>query len=182
VTFIVEIPVLLIIVGGSDRLCGLIGRWKFQLLIGFIPLCSAISGNVGLQSSDLTTQAISHGHISRNTYKQWLAKELGASACLGCVMGICLGLAAMAMTNFDIPFGFTITIAQFISIVMAGFTGTIAPILSTLFFKRDSMKWKGPLETAIQDVVGCFAMVILSYKILVLFSPHNVDASDRCTS
>jgi hypothetical protein len=44
VTLIFEIPVLLMISGGSDALCQLVGRSKYQLLIGFLPLTSAISG------------------------------------------------------------------------------------------------------------------------------------------
>jgi hypothetical protein len=50
VTLLFEIPVLLMVSGGSDRLCYLIGRTKYQLLMGFLPLSSAISGNVGLQA------------------------------------------------------------------------------------------------------------------------------------
>jgi hypothetical protein len=44
VTLIFEIPVLVMISGGSDALCQLVGRSKYQLLIGFLPLTSAISG------------------------------------------------------------------------------------------------------------------------------------------
>jgi len=47
VTLLVEIPTLFIISGGSDQLCQLIGRRRYQLLIAFLPLTSAISGNVG---------------------------------------------------------------------------------------------------------------------------------------
>ena len=47
VTLIIEIPVLLMISGGSAKLCALIGRNKYQLLIAFLPLSSAISGNCG---------------------------------------------------------------------------------------------------------------------------------------
>ncbi len=47
VTLIVEIPVLLMISGGSDNLCSLFGRKRYQLLMAFLPLSSAISGNCG---------------------------------------------------------------------------------------------------------------------------------------
>jgi hypothetical protein len=83
VTLLFEIPVLLMVSGGSDRLCFLIGRTKYQLLLGFLPLSSAISGNVGLQSSTLTTRAISHGQVKVSNYKSWLFKEIGAALYLG---------------------------------------------------------------------------------------------------
>jgi hypothetical protein len=83
VTLLFEIPVLLMVSGGSDRLCYLIGRTKYQLLLGFLPLSSAISGNVGLQASTLTTRAISHGQVAVENYKTWLSKEIGAATYLG---------------------------------------------------------------------------------------------------
>jgi hypothetical protein len=83
VTLVFEIPVLLMVSGGSDRLCYLIGRTKYQLLLGFLPLSSAISGNVGLQASTLTTRAISHGQVRVENYKNWLFKEIGAATYLG---------------------------------------------------------------------------------------------------
>lgn len=180
VTMILEIPVLLMITGGSDALCELIGRSRYHLLLGFLPLTSAISGNVGLQASTLTTRAISHSHVTPDSYKHWFLREIGAAACLGMGMGTVLGSIAYLASSRDIAFGVTIFIAQFISIVTAGITGTFAPLLFSFIFKRDSGKWGGPLETAIQDIVGSFAMVVISYRILAFLGPGEVDPSDRC--
>jgi Mg/Co/Ni transporter MgtE len=168
--------------GGSGALCELIGRRRYQLLMGFIPLTSAISGNVGLQASTLTTRAISHTHVSSKSYMPWFLTEVGAAACLGIGMGLILGSIAFAASNWDIAFGLTIFIAQFISIVTAGITGTFAPLLFSFIFKRDSGKWGGPLETAIQDIVGSFAMVVISYKILELLGAgeNSLDPDDYC--
>eukprot|EP00434_Breviolum_minutum_P011017 symbB.v1.2.009719.t2/scaffold624.1/size179468/7 len=63
VTLTVEIPVALIITGGSKELKELVGLQRYTLLMAFLPLTSAISGNVGLQASSLTTRAISHGKL-----------------------------------------------------------------------------------------------------------------------
>lgn len=180
VTLIFEIPVLLMISGGSDALCALIGRSRYQLLMGFIPLTSAISGNVGLQASTLTTRAISHCHVTTTSYMSWFLHEVGAAMYLGCGMGLLLGSIAFFASGMDFAFGLTILIAQFISIVTAGVTGTFAPLLFSFIFKRDSGKWGGPLETAIQDIVGSFAMVVISYQILKFLGPGTVDPSDMC--
>ena len=91
-----------------------------------------------------------------------------------------MGSLAYAAADFDAAFGATIFIAQFISIVTAGITGTFAPLLFSLIFQRDSGKWGGPLETAVQDIVGSFAMVIISYHILKLFGSGEVDPDDVC--
>jgi magnesium transporter len=180
VTLVIEIPVLLMVSGGSDRLCMLIGRSKYQLLMGFLPLSSAISGNVGLQASTLTTRAISHGHVTPRNYRNWLGKEVGAAVCLGLGMGTISACIAYWASNFDLVFAFAILIAQFCSIVTAGVTGTFAPLLFTFIFNRDPGMWGGPLETAIQDIVGSFALVVLSYKILEFFGPLDIDPNDMC--
>lgn len=181
-TMLLEVPVLLMITGGSDRLCALVGRSRYQLLIGFLPLTSAISGNVGLQASTLTTRAISHSHVTSDEFMTWFWHEVGAAAFLGIGMGLVLGSLAFVASQMDIAFGITIFVAQFISIVTAGVTGTFAPLLFSFVFHRDSGKWGGPLETAIQDIVGSFAMVVISYHILLLIGPSEVDPSDICVA
>mmetsp|Transcript_19137 Transcript_19137/g.27218 ORF Transcript_19137/g.27218 Transcript_19137/m.27218 type:complete len:293 (+) Transcript_19137:55-933(+) len=180
VTLILEIPVLFMISGGSDRLCEVLGRSKYQLLLAFLPLTSAISGNCGLQCSTLTTRAISHSHVTINTFMKWLLVELQSSLYLGVAMGGVIGLMAFIASNRDFTFGITIGMAQLLSVLTAGLTGTLAPLLFTFVFHRDSGKWGGPLETAIQDIVGSFAMVVLSYKLLVLLGSGEVSPSDSC--
>lgn len=95
-------------------------------------------------------------------------------------MGFVVGAIAFQASGFDFAFGFTIFIANFISVLTAGFTGTLAPLLITFFFRRDAGKWGGPIETAIQDIVGSFVMVILSYRILQLIGSNEIDPSDIC--
>ena len=83
VTLVLELPTMFLISGGSDRLCNLIGRWKYTTLISLLPICSAISGNVGLQASTLTTRAISHNQVRVENYSSWLCKEVFAAVYLG---------------------------------------------------------------------------------------------------
>ena len=177
---ILEIPVLLLIAGGSDSICQLVGRSRYQLLMGFLPLTCAISGNVGLQASTLTTRAISRSHVSEVSYMPWFLREVGAAACLGLGMGTMLSTVAYIASRRDFTFAITIFFAQFFSIVTAGITGTFAPLLLSFIFQRDSGKWGGFLETAIQDIVGSFAMVVISYHILTFLGPGEVDPSDAC--
>jgi hypothetical protein len=98
----------------------------------------------------------------------------------GIGMGCLLGTIAFVASGYSYAFGLTVMIAQFISIVTAGCTGTFAPLIFTFIFERDSGKWGGPLETAVQDIVGSFAMVVISYQILEWFGPFEIDPSDTC--
>ena len=180
VTLIFELPTLFMISGGSDRLCGLIGRQKYTALISLLPIISAVSGNVGLQASTLTTRAVSHLQVCVENYSVWLKKEVVAAMYLGCALGGISGGIAFCMGGFSAPFALSIFTAQWIGIFTAGVTGTLAPLLFTFIFERDSGKWGGPLETAVQDVVGSFAMIVVTYWIMSLFGPYDIEPNDMC--
>lgn len=118
--------------------------------------------------------------MTKQNYLTWLWTELEVAALLGIGIGVVVGAMAYQASGFDFAFGFTIFSANVISIVIAGLTGTMAPLVFSFIFHRDSGKWGGPIETAIQDIVGSFVMVVLSYKILLWLGPTNVDPSDVC--
>jgi len=173
VTLAVEIPVALIISSGSKDLRYLIGSERYALLMAFLPLTSAISGNVGLQASTLTTRAISHGDCSRATYCRWLRLELATAAILALFTGLAVGVVALLWTSTsfeagpDAGFALTVGFAQAFSISIAGLTGTCAPLIFSFIFHGDAGKWAGPMETAIQDIAGSFAMVYVAQASLV---------------
>ena len=96
-------------------------------------------------------------------------------------MGVTTGAIAFVMGTFSVPFALSIFTAQFIGILTAGFTGTLAPLLFTFIFKRDSLKWGGPLLTVFQDVVGSFAMIIITYQIMLLSGPYEISPNDLCS-
>lgn len=135
VTMLFELPTLFLISGGSDRLCTLIGRWRYTTLVSLLPIISAISGNVGLQASTLTTRAISHGQVHVENYSEWLAKEVRAALYLGKIHtipivrpdtitqtnlfpGVAIGsvtaMISLFMGGFSIPFAVSVFCAQFI--------------------------------------------------------------------
>jgi len=134
----------------------------------------------GLQASTLASRAISHLHVTKENYIQWLLTEMQVAAILGLGTGFLIGAIAYQASGFDFVFGFAIFIANFIGILIAGLTGTLAPLIFTFIFHRDSGKWGGLLETAVQDIVGTFAMVICSYHMLRWLGPMEVDSDDMC--
>ena len=168
---IVEIPVLLMVLGGSDRLIQLIGQANYQLLMGLLPLSCAISGNVGLQASALTARAVVHGRVTPDSFKSWLLKEVATAALIGCGMGILIFAITFWVSSFHFPLAFSVTLGQLVSIVAAGCIGTLAPILSKLSFGRDSGKWETLILTVVQDIIAAFAMIVLTFRVLELFGP-----------
>jgi hypothetical protein len=97
-------------------------------------------------------------------------------------MGSALGVIAYFASDHDVVFALTMMVTQFISIAVAGFTGSLAPLVFSLIFKRKVEEWGGPLETAIQDIVGSFAMVVISYQILAWVGPGSIDPEDICVA
>lgn len=130
----------------------------------------------------MATRAISHLHVTKENYLSWLLTELQVAAILGIGIGTVVGGIAYQASGFDFAFGFTIFFANLLSVLTAGLTGTIAPLLFTFIFHRDSGKWGGPIETAVQDIVGSFVMVIMSYRVLLWFGSPDIDPSDVCGS
>lgn len=175
VTLLVELPVAFIISGGSTELKAQIGIGRYTLLMAFLPLTSAISGNVGLQASTLTTRAISHGDCSRANWGRWLRTEMATAGLLALFVGLAVGLLALCWTaasidvGLDVGFALTVGVSQAFSVAIAGLTGTCAPLLFSFVFRRDAGKWAGPLETAVQDIAGSFAMVFIAQVLLMEF-------------
>jgi magnesium transporter len=175
VTLAIETPVSLLVGEGSGPLVDRIGLARYTLFMAFLPLTSAISGNVGLQASTLTTRAITTGHCTRNNLCKWFGKEVGAAVILAWGCGLAVFLLAFIWTvvdnsnETDAGFAVTIGLAQVFSITVAGITGTLAPVLFSFVLKRDSGKWSGPLETAVQDIAGTFAVVYVAQYILLFF-------------
>jgi len=175
VTLAIETPVTLLVGHGSSGLVDHLGLDRYTLLMAFLPLTSAISGNVGLQASTLTTRAISTKHCSRVTLGKWFCTEIGAALILAVGCGFAVFVLAFLWTVVDkkkatdLGFAITIGLAQTFSISVAGVTGTLAPVLFSFVLKRDAGKWAGPLETAVQDIAGTFAVVYVAQWILLFF-------------
>lgn len=134
----------------------------------------------GLQASTLSTRGISNEHVTKENYWTWLFTEVKVAAILGITVGSLLGIAAYQASDFDAVFGCTICVANIFSTLISGLLGTFSPLLSTFIFDRDLRKWGGLIQIAIQDIVGCFFMVVISHGLLVYFGPLSIDDDDMC--
>lgn len=122
------------------------------LLASFMPVISAVSGNVGLQSAAIVVRGLDTGHVALSRWRDQLSKELTTSLLMALVCGSVLG-AVGAFWSGHPPFGLVIGAAMTCSMLTAGLMGTVIP----MFSKRvgfDPATTAGPFETAFQDVVG----------------------------
>lgn len=148
---------------------GVISRFDWVLrevilLASFMPVISAISGNVGLQAAAIIVRGLDTGHVSMKNWAQTLAKELMTTLMMAVVCGLGLGLVG-AVWSHHLTFGLVIGGAMTCSMLTAGLMGTLIPMLSKkLGF--DPATTAGPFETAFQDVVG-FAVFLWLASLLL---------------
>jgi magnesium transporter len=134
------------------------------LLASFMPVISAVSGNIGLQAAAIVVRGLDTGHVTLKHGWRQIAKELTTALLLAAVCGLVLG-AVGAVWSRHLPFGLVIGGAMTCSMLTAAFMGTIIPMLS----KRvgfDPATTAGPFETAFQDVIG-FAVFLWLASLLL---------------
>lgn len=122
------------------------------LLASFMPIISAISGNVGLQAAAIVVRGLDTGHVSLDRWWKQLSRELETTLLMAVACGAVLGVIGAAWSR-HLPFGIVIGIALTTSMMTAAVMGTMIPMLS----KRlgfDPATTAGPFETAFQDVIG----------------------------
>jgi magnesium transporter len=122
------------------------------LLASFMPVISAISGNVGLQAAAIVVRGLDTGHVTLRNWWKSVSKELLASLMMAIVCGLALGLVGVVWSR-HVVFGLVIGGAMTCSMMTAGFMGTVIPMLSKRF-GFDPAATAGPFETAFQDVIG----------------------------
>lgn len=134
------------------------------LLASFMPVISAVSGNVGLQAAAIVVRGLDTGHVSLGGWVRSVGKEIQTSLLLALVCGALLGAVGAAWSR-HLPFGVVIGAAMTCSMMTAGAMGTLIPMLS----KRlgfDPATTAGPFETAFQDVVGFTVFLWLASLLL----------------
>ncbi|MFT4039237.1 MAG: magnesium transporter [Thermomicrobiales bacterium] len=136
------------------------------LLASFMPVISAVSGNVGLQSAAIVVRGLDTGHVSLNRWGAQVRKEMQTALIMAVVCGALLGVVGAVWAG-HLPFGIVIGIALSASMMTAGFMGVVAPMLSKRF-GFDPATTAGPFETAFQDVIG-FAVFLWLASLLLHF-------------
>ena len=134
------------------------------LLASFMPVISAISGNVGLQAAAIVVRGLDTGHVTLANWSKSVRKELMTGIVLAIACGLVLGTVG-AIWSKHLPFGLVVGGAMTCSMLTAGFMGTVIPMLS----KRagfDPATTAGPFETAFQDVIG-FAVFLWLASLLI---------------
>ncbi|HIE04914.1 MAG TPA: magnesium transporter [Candidatus Latescibacteria bacterium] len=129
---------------------GTIGR--FLPLAAFIPIITAMGGNIGLQSASITVRGLALGKI--DTFEIW--KRVLREARVGIMMGVfCGGTVGLVATLWhrNPAFGLVVGVAMWCAILVAAIMGTVVPMIFRKF-KVDPAIAAGPFITMSNDITG----------------------------
>lgn len=119
----------------------------------FIPLITAMGGNVGVQSSAIVVQAIAKGGFGFKRVLPRLARE----ASIGLLNGVILSslIFGIAILFSSISLALVVSLSLLTVIVFAATFGTLFPILLHRY-KIDPALAIGPFVTTLNDIIGLF--------------------------
>ena len=119
----------------------------------FIPLITAMGGNVGVQSSAIVVQSLARGSDQFGSILKKIAKE----SRVGLINGLALSIIIYGIAHvFDsATLGLVVSISLFTVIMFAAVFGTLIPLLLHKY-KIDPALATGPFITTINDVLGLF--------------------------
>ncbi len=119
----------------------------------FIPLITAMGGNVGVQSSAIVVQALAKG-ASFNTS---ILKKLGKEFTVGFLNGILCSIGVLLVSSYfaSVKIGITVSLSLLVVMVFAAVMGSLIPLVMNKY-KIDPALATGPFVTTLNDVLGLF--------------------------
>lgn len=119
----------------------------------FIPLITAMGGNVGVQSSAIVVQSLARGSDQFGSIMKKIAKE----SLVGLINGLALSIIIYGIAHvFDsATLGLVVSLSLFTVIMFAAVFGTLIPLILHKY-KIDPALATGPFITTINDVLGLF--------------------------
>ena len=126
---------------------------QIPALAFFIPLITAMGGNVGVQSSAIVVQSLARGTKDFGNIFHKLLRE----AAVGLFNGVLLASIIFVIAYFfgNAQLGFVVSISLFTVIIFAAVIGTLIPLVLN-HYKIDPALATGPFITTLNDVTRLF--------------------------
>lgn len=140
----------------------------FPAMAFFIPMITAMGGNVGVQSSAIIVQGIATNSLGIEGLFSRLMRELSAALLNGL---ICSTLIFLLSYFFYDSYALTlsVSVALFSVIIFASIFGTLIPILLDRM-NIDPALATGPFITTLNDIVGLLIYLSIGSYFSVLFA------------
>lgn len=137
---------------------------KAAFFFAFVPMISAMGGNVGVQSATIMARYLSTSHVNWPEARKSTFRELRVGLALGLICGSLIGLLAWYWRGPILML--TILLAMVCTMTVSATTGTIIPVaLKRLGF--DPAISTGPFVTSLNDLVAIcvYFSIIYSFRV-----------------
>lgn len=160
---------LIINLGTAFLAAGMVGFFEetiaaFTLLAVYMPVIAGMGGNAGTQSMAVTVRGLALEQISLATGGRAIANEILAGAANGCITGV-LVAAIAAVFNQSPLLGLVLGVSMVLNLVIAGFFGTLIPLVLERVGKDPATSATIFITTA-TDVLGFFIFLGLAQSVL----------------
>lgn len=157
---------LVITLFGGLFACAILRSFRLTLerivaLVFFIPVMMSMAGNVGIQTSTVVVRGLATTGI--NFSKGWkvLSKEIKIALLIGSMCGLVGGIIAFLLGGEGLKLSIVVAMSMFIAIMVAVFTGAVAPFIFRRF-KIDPAFASGPIVTTVNDITALSIYFILA--------------------
>lgn len=163
-----RLPWLVIGMMGGVLGAQVIGRYGDQIALNpaiayFIPLITAMGGNVGVQSSAIVVQGLANNTIKIGGFFPKVLKELTVGLINGLICSFLIFGISFIISD-DPLMGITVSLALLVVILVAGVMGTLTPLILNKY-KIDPALATGPFVTTVNDVIGLFVYFMIGVLI-----------------
>jgi len=161
----IRLPWIAVSLVGGLTSASIIGAFRDTLgkllsLAFFIPIITAMGGNVGVQSASITVRGIAIGELSYQRLWKRLLREVRVALIMGFICGTTVGAIASSWQENPM-LGLVVGIAMFTAITVAATMGTLVPLL----FQRlgaDPAIATGPFVTMSNDITGIIIYFLIA--------------------
>lgn len=124
------------------------------IILSFIPVITAMGGNVGTQSATLIIRGFSSGKFDLAHVPTFLYKEIRVGLLMGAIYGFFAALVgSIFMTDYNLYLGLVVFISMSMAMMTAAILGVVAPSLLRSL-NIDPAIASGPFVTTLNDISG----------------------------
>lgn len=136
----------------------------FTLLAVYMPVVAGMGGNAGTQSMAVTVRGLAFGQVSLSTGGRAVLNEILAGAANGAITGLLVAAIATVFNQSPL-LGAVLGISMILNLVIAGFFGTVIPLVLDRLGIDPATSATIFITTA-TDVLGFFIFLGLARAIL----------------
>lgn len=137
---------------------------KYVLLAIYMPIVAGMGGNAATQTLAVQVRGIALRQIELKTAWRTLKNELGASLVNGLINGVIVATVVI-IVNRDVKIAIVLALAMIINLLVAGFFGTMVPLIMKKLGKDPATSATIFITTA-TDILGFMAFLGLATIIL----------------